>query len=70
MNTDIITNDLVIIEGHDVTDLVDVIDGHIKCTVCRKIVDNTDDITYYGDEGIYGENVGHDDCMTDLWLST
>lgn len=35
---------------------------------CRKVVEDENDVTYC-DGDYYGENVGHDDCMTDIYLS-
>jgi hypothetical protein len=62
---DIITDDLVVIEGHDFTNVVDVVDGKIECMMCRELVEDNDDLGIY--ECDYGHEsdrfyLGHEEC--------
>jgi hypothetical protein len=69
-NTNIITNELVVIDGLDVTDLVDVTNGHVICTCCNKTVEDNDDVSTYDNDVYDVIEVGHNDCLDDCYLNS
>lgn len=63
--TDIITEDLVVIDGINVTDDVELKDGKVVCMWCDCTVEDNNDLgTHFSDK--YGQNiVGHYGCLDD-----
>lgn len=65
--TDTLTDSLVIIDGHDVTNLVTIEDGHIACDWCDQPIIDEQDLTHYDSDRYSREGICHYDCTRDLY---